>query len=74
MKTAGLIIIVLACLGIALSFTSQVSSFVVHRGRMGVLPWAYFLAAQPFHIMWVFVGLGFIALDNKLDKIASRSQ
>jgi uncharacterized membrane protein len=76
MRTAGIIIIALACLGMLLSFVSQVSGLIIQgaRVRMGVTPWLYLIAAQPYHLIWIVVGLGFIALDNKLDKIANRSQ
>ena len=72
MRTAGIIIIALACLGMLLTFVSQVSALIIQGARsgMGVTPWLYLIAAQPYHLIWIFVGLGFIALDNKLDKIA----
>ena len=74
MRTAGIIIIALACLGMLLSFVSQVSALISQGARsgMGVTPWLYLVAAQPYHLIWIVVGLGFIALDNKLDKIAKR--
>ena len=75
MKTAGIIIIALACAGMALSFFAQIGFMIAQRGApAGGVRLLYFFTGLPFHIMWVFVGLGFIALDNKLDKIANRSQ
>ena len=72
MRTAGIIIVALACLGMLLIFVSQVSALIIQgtRAHMGVTPWLYLIAAQPYHLIWIVVGLGFIALDNKLDKIA----
>ena len=76
MRTAGIIIIALACLGMLLTFVSQVGALIIQgaRARMGVTPWLYLIAAQLYHLIWIVVGVGFIALDNKLDKIANRSQ
>jgi len=65
MRTIGIVIIALACAGLALYFFAQIGL------TMGLL---YFIIGLRFDIMWVFVGLGFIALDSKLDNIANRSQ
>ena len=72
MRTAGIIIMALACLGMLLSFVSRVGALIIQGAQsgMGVTPCLYLIAAQPYHLIWIFVGLGFIALDNKLDKIA----
>jgi uncharacterized membrane protein len=73
MKTAGMIIIALACAGIAVSFFAQIGFMIAQRGApAGGMRLLYFLMGLPSHIIWVFVGLGFIALDNKLDKITNR--
>jgi len=74
MRTAGIIIIALACLGMLLTFVSQVGALIIQGAQsgMGVTPWLYLIAAQPYHLIWIVVGVGFIALDNKLDKIAKR--
>lgn len=74
MRTIGIVIIALACAGLALNFFAQIG-LMMQRGAPAVgMRLLYFFIGLPFHIMWVFVGLGFVALDSKLDKIASRSQ
>lgn len=72
MKTAGIIIIALACAGIV-SFFAQIGFMIAQRGAAaGGMRLLYYFMGLPSHIIWVFVGLGFIALDNKLDKITNR--
>jgi len=75
MRAAGIMVIVLACSGMALTFFSQVGTFIAQGARphIDAMCWlVYFFRALPFHLIWIFVGIGFIALDSKLDKIINR--
>lgn len=74
MKAIGILIVVAACLGIALGLVSIVGIIIAvdAGGPPGLIHVLYFVMAQPFNLIWVLVGIGFITTSRKLDKMAAQ--
>jgi hypothetical protein len=75
MKAIGILIVIAACLGMALGLISIVGIIIAidAGGPPGLIHVLYFIMAQPFNLIWVLVGIGFVAASRKLDKVAKKS-
>jgi hypothetical protein len=70
MKTAGMVIIAVTVLGI---LSSVLQFAVVRTGLAGpALMVIGLLRGQIGWVVWIFIGVGFIALDNRLGRLERR--
>ena len=70
MRTAGIVIIAITVLGMAFSLLRIA---VIGAGVSGpVIVFMNIVMSQVGRLVWVFIGLGFIAMQDKLDRLESR--